>query len=109
MLKELSSIVEMHQPMEKPRPKPNNTSCATPGKPQAQDEQANQFNPLQPSLLSKQAAQKKIGTWPKCQKDMSKKYIDGKSDCVQRADNVRFQPWNMIEQWIGNQYYRNQQ
>ncbi len=40
---------------------------------------------------------------------MSKKYIDGKSDCAQRADDVRFQPWNMIEQWIGNQHYRNQQ
>jgi hypothetical protein len=59
--------------------------------------------------LSKQAPQKKISTWPKRQQYMSKKYIDGKSDCAQPADDVRFQPWNMIEQWIGDHYYRNQQ
>jgi hypothetical protein len=81
--------VQSYHLLVKPRPKPNNTSRATPGKPQAQGKQSNQFNPLQPSPLSKQAAQKKISTWPKCQKDMSKKYIDGKSDCAQRADNVR--------------------
>ncbi len=108
MLKESLSLVGMLQPMEKPRPKPNNTSCATPGKPQAQGEQGNQFNPLQPSPLSKQVAQKKISTWPKREQDMTKKYIDGKSDGPKRADEKRFQPRNMIEQWIGNHYYRDQ-
>jgi hypothetical protein len=109
ILEESSAIMEMGQRMEKPWPKPNDNSRATPGKPQAQGEQCNQFNPLQPSRLLKQAAQKKISTWPKCQKDMTKKYIDGKSDCARRAGDNRFQPGNMIDQWIGNHYYRKQQ
>ena len=40
---------------------------------------------------------------------MAEQYVDGKSGRSKRAGDDCFQPGNMIDQWIGNQDYRNQQ